>query len=114
MWMSDQLSDFYGLVEADAAGAGLAGHVNGVAEADVVGVQSHDEGVSAVAVAKETDALEQIARRNATGSENDLLAGSEVFGAIHAVRIVDAHALHAALETGAVDHQAADHFSMQA
>src|SRR5690348_16411198 len=102
------------LIQPDAARAGLTGHVNGVAKADVVGVQSHDERMGAVAVAEEADALEQVAGGNATSGEDDLLAGSEVIGAINAMRIVDAHTLHAALQFGVVDHQAADHFAVQA
>jgi len=36
---------YYNLVQPDAAGAGLAGHVDGVAEADIIGIQSHDQGM---------------------------------------------------------------------
>src|SRR5579872_6107707 len=88
--------------------------MNGVAEADIVGVQSHNQGMGPVAVAKEADALKEVARSNSASDKDDLLAGGQILGMINAVRIVDTHALHAALEICVIDHQTPDHFAMQA
>src|SRR5271166_2032115 len=66
-----------------------------------------------VTVAEEADALQQAAGRHSASYEYDLLAGSEIFGAVDFARIGDSHARHALLLLRISGHQASHHLAMQ-
>jgi hypothetical protein len=70
--------------------------------------------VRPVALAEEADAVQQSSGGHAAGSEDDLLPGREIFGAIDPFRIANAHARDAVRQLRPVHHQAGHHFPMQA
>src|ERR1700678_164786 len=65
------------------------------------------------AFAEEADAFEQCAVGNAGGSEDKLLAGSEVFSLIDTILVFDSHASQALFLIGLHD-QTAEHVSVEA
>src|SRR4051812_25783489 len=84
-----------------------------VAEADVVRTQRHDQRMGAVSVSEEADPLQQVARCDSTGGEDDLLARREIFGSVDLVRVGDAHPFHAPACFVVIDHQASDHSAVK-
>src|SRR5579872_6784883 len=67
----------------------------------------------AISVAEETDALQQVARSNSAGRENDLFAGRKIFRAVDLLGVGDAHPLHAPLRFRILNYQTADHFAVE-
>ena len=58
-----------------------------------------------VAVAKKSDALQQVAGRNSAGGKDDFFARRQIFGPVDFIWIGDAHALHTPPRFHIVDHQ---------
>src|SRR5260370_39995513 len=89
------------------------GHVNAVDEADLMRAVLHDERARAGAVAKEPHAAHERAVGDAGRGEDDLLAGSEVPGAINLPEVGEAHDAAALPVLPPVPDQATKHLAVQ-
>ena len=88
--------------------------MHGIDEAHLAFLEIHDQGMSAGAIAEETHAAEDIAVGDAGAGEDDLAAGSEIFGFVNALGVSDAHFGQAFLMFGLADHQARQHLAIEA
>src|SRR3989442_1163955 len=88
--------------------------MDAVDKADLAGAQGHDHRRSSHAFAEEAHTLHQRAFGDARGGENQLLAGSQVFGFVDFVLVLDAHTRDAFFQFRLVDDQPAEHVTIQA
>src|SRR5579872_6519577 len=89
-------------------------HVDTVDEAHLPGAAGHYQRLRTDAVAEEAHALEQRSIGYTGSGEDDVLAGSKVFGAIDLLHILDSHLGNASFQLRLIDYQAGNDFSVQA
>ena len=99
------------LVQSHAAVSGFPEHVHGIDEADLPRCVGHGQGVGPAAIAEEAHAVQQSPIGDASSGEDDLIAGRQVAGRVHAFGIADTHAFHALFEFLGVDLQPGHHFA---
>src|SRR4051812_48991214 len=96
-------------LESDARRAFPVEHVDGIHEPDGLRLVGHHHRVGAGAATEESNALEQVAGRDTRRGEDQVLAGSEVLGAVDPRFVTVAHPLAApALLVGAVPEAGLD------
>src|ERR1700722_1962845 len=87
--------------------------VDALDESHFAGLQGQDYGGSARTFAEEADTFHQRPVGNSGGSEDELFAGSEVFGFVDSFLVFDAHASEALFLIG-FHYQAAEHVAVEA
>ena len=88
--------------------------MDGFDEADLALVESENHGRSANAVAKESDAFEEITVSNAGTGKNHFPAGSKVSGVVNALGIFDAHFFQALVMLRCADDKARENLAIEA